>query len=428
MKFRVRNILSWEDSGWIELAPKGQLTVFVGDSHKGKSALVRRSWKKLAYNEPLGLDLLRSGASMYVIDVEDDDGTLISRRQSAGGINEYTMAKPGEIPQKFTGFGSEVPLEIQQALGAIVLHAGDVTIRPGLAEQRDKSFEMSAPSRARLLNVLAGIEPVTIAIDAVRLDEHRAGQTKTRLEAELKRNAEEQAALAWVELFGERLEMLTGLAGRITAADERRTKVHALGSKIAANVSGLLASQRDVDRLAGAHQAVALVAEAAAKAEKSRGLAGLLSRWQANERQTDAALAAIDALDRVGDMVECTATLDAMAARLDRLRALWAKFRNIADQSMAAELILARRESIDAAQARLAVVADVLDRREKVAVLGGRVVRHATDADANRGALVVLENEVDQLKGAHKDALDTLTVECPKCGTQFLPEILKEVA
>ncbi len=434
MRFRVRNTLSWIDSGWIILAPKGQLTVFVGESHKGKSALVRRPWKWFAYGEPAGLDLLRDGASHMIFDIEDDDGTIYTRERTAGGVNRYVIIAPEQQPRKLPG--SEVPMEIVEAFQLVTVTAGDAILRPGLSEQRDKSFEMSAPSRARLLNVLAGIEPVTKAIDALKLDEHRAEASKKGLEADLKENAEAQQALAWVEPFGVILEQLTALAAEIQTAEARRDKLAGLLAVRQTAEASLTQADATLIRLANLPQAMDALECAGTAATRASILAGLNARrisaattlGQA-EKDLIRLMAAPLAVDLLAEAEQAAQSAEAGRQKLQQVQRLQERRQMVAEAQKLSEFGMAR--TIDAEQV-LAVLTEaeaVETRRAHLAQLATRRAEAVKEQEHLKDRLIVLEDELADVQGALADMeAEAAEVTCPKCGTKFTPEHLKEVA
>jgi len=476
MKFRVRNFQSWEDSGWVELAPKGQLTVFLGDSHSGKSALVRRPWKRVAYNDPLGDDLLRFGATVMVYDVEMDDNSLLTWRYSAGGINEYLLTPAGGQTQKFTGFGRKVPAQVQEAMDVLTLRVGDVAVRPGLIEQRDKMFDsLSGPSRARLLHILAGVDAVTAATDDCKTDLYRAGQDGKRLAEVLAENAKQQKELAWVEPFGGMLQELTVLQKDITSIYEKRTRLAAALTRREVAEAMLLASQATINRL----KELPHVAEALAMAERAEEtrikLAGLIiRRRQAADALNDAdiiisrraglplvngALLIVEQAcvrrNKLADIMarRQRADNDKMAAEeiftrlahIPRVSALLAEagdFGQRADKLRQALLrreaariqidntarILANAPALQKTRILLAEIEAVMAKREQLAAVLTRRATAWMVMDEQSSRLIVLENELADVHGIYEDALKDQTVICPKCGCKFSPNKKEEAA
>ncbi|NLN49875.1 MAG: AAA family ATPase, partial [Clostridiales bacterium] len=93
------------------------LNVLVGESRNGKTAILRMlRW--IYYNEPRGDRFIRSGEEQCEGEVILSDGTSVQRiRNRKGKITCYGLNSPGQEEQAFTKYGTEVPLELQQALG-----------------------------------------------------------------------------------------------------------------------------------------------------------------------------------------------------------------------------------------------------------------------------------------------------------------------
>lgn len=428
MKLRLQNFQSHVDTE-IELAPAGALTVVTGPTDSGKTALIR-GFRLVAYNEPTGDSYIRVGANLCRVTVTLDDGTAVIRERSRGGVNRYSLTKPGEQPQVFEGFGASVPLEIQQALNISEVQIGDLTIRPALAEQLDGPFlgrGVPATARAKVLGYLSGTDAVDAANKAVGTDLYRANREVERLEAELTANATEQQSLAWVEPFGRNLETLTSLHTTATAAEDRRTRAAGLHTRLVANAAGLLAAQTTVDRLAQAPRAAELVAAGAAAADRAHAAARLLERFRAVDAGTTRAGQDLVRLAGVPAAAERLARLEETASRLARLRNLWARLRAVGEQADTVELVFARRDLVAAAEARLAGLAEALGRREALARVAAALQRNAEEDRATADRLVVLENEVSDARGAYRDALISAGT-CPTCGAEVDPERLGEVA
>jgi exonuclease SbcC len=469
---RAQNFQSWLDSGWVELAPAGQLTVFTGPSDSGKTALAVRLFKWIGYGEPQGDGFIRVGANMAVGSIKAGE-TLIVRKRSRGGINRYELTAPDGQTQVFEGFGSTVPLEIRQALGITETKLEGLAepIRPNLAEQLDGPFlgrSIPATGRAKVLGYLSGTDAVDAANKSTGTDLYRANREVESLEAKLKTNAEQQAGLSWVEPLGLVLGKATEIQGRVTQADERRgklanlkmrydqntdtatgvsrtlarlvcvpqaevvlsritdaadrlLKISTLADRYRANSEQSARTTAELARLAMAPRAEVVLAELSANHARRQATGALLARYKENETLTARTQAEIDRLAGVPAAADKLTDILAAIDRLAKLQALWQRYRTLAEQGKIVQNVLDKKADIEAAESRLAVVAKALETRGKLLDLSGRMTRNAQESETNRLTLVRVENE-------HTDLVDALTESgiCWTCGSHVDPKILKE--
>jgi len=210
----------------LEPAPNGQMTVIVGPTDSGKTAIIR-ALRWVFYNIPWGIDFIRIGAKFAKVSIKYDDGTEVTRLRSIGGINRYTVTLPGKEPQDYEGFGTTVPFEVQEATGVRPVAIGDISLNLNLAEQLDGPFlgskHISAPARAKVLGKLAGTEEVDYAAKGLAADIYHRRQDVNRLSDEIE-NLETKISedYAYLEELGEAVTQVEGLLTEIREAEARR--------------------------------------------------------------------------------------------------------------------------------------------------------------------------------------------------------------
>jgi exonuclease SbcC len=171
----------------LQPAEPGKLTVIVGPSDSGKTAIIR-ALRWLTYNTPSGTDFIKIGSNQAKVSMTMDTGHIIIRQRSRGGINRYIVDAPDGPEQVFEGFGNIVPLEVQQITGISPIEIGDMTLNLNLSEQLDGPFlgkSISAPARAKVLGKLAGTEEIDYAARLLQTDLYRCRQDEKRLAAEI---------------------------------------------------------------------------------------------------------------------------------------------------------------------------------------------------------------------------------------------------
>ena len=211
----------------LEPAGPGQLTVIVGQSRQGKTAIFR-ALRWLFYNAPDGADFIRWGATFARVTAEYADGTQVIRYRTAGGVNRYIIRKPGEQEQVYEGFGrGAVPLEVQQVTGVSPVEIGEgLTLNLNLAEQLDGPFlgnkAVSSTSRAKVLGKLAGTEEVDLAGKQLGTDLYRWKREQEAHEKAIKETKEQLREYDYLPEFKANLDRLADIRGTVKAAMEKR--------------------------------------------------------------------------------------------------------------------------------------------------------------------------------------------------------------
>ncbi len=210
----------------IEPAPPGQLTVITGPSDSGKTAIIR-ALKWLLYNQPQGAEFTRTGASMVRVKIDYTNDVTVTRERTAA-TNRYKIIRPeAEKPEVFEGFGSSVPLEIQEVTGVRPVKIADQELLLNLSEQLDPPFlgqkSTTAPGRAKILGKLAGTEEIDVAGAGVNKDLYRRGQDEKRLASEIEELEKQIEEFGWIEELAERIAALERLLAGIKERQEKLT-------------------------------------------------------------------------------------------------------------------------------------------------------------------------------------------------------------
>jgi len=168
-----------------EIFPDEGLTVILGPTDQGKSAIIR-ALKWVLYNEPRGTDFITVGCKYCAVTLEMSDGTIIIRERD-GTKNRYILKKQGQ-EQIFEGFGNSVPFEITRAHGIPKIHIDrDSTSAVNLAEQLEAPFLISesGSTRAKALGQLIGVHIIDAAQRNTIRDLTEAEQRKRLINREI---------------------------------------------------------------------------------------------------------------------------------------------------------------------------------------------------------------------------------------------------
>ena len=191
---RLRRVVleNFQSHRYTELVLAPTMTVLIGESDQGKSAVVR-ALRWLLYNKPQGADFMRVGADYCRVAAEFDDGLVIIRERR-GKTNRYEIRRSGQEPQVLEGFGREVPAEVEELTDVRPLRLEGTSFELHVAHQLDPPFLLkeTPATRARAVGHLSG----TQLFDAA---EKRAGRKLVTL-ARKRQDLEERLARLSVEL------------------------------------------------------------------------------------------------------------------------------------------------------------------------------------------------------------------------------------
>lgn len=231
---RVKNYQSHLDTQ-IELKP---LTVIVGPSSAGKSALIR-ALKALSYNQS-GKDFITHGQVTTTIEAVTDKGTLTLVKGKPE--DSYTITIPGKDPEKWTKMGVGVPEDVTKFLGIPSKNALN------FAGQFDMPYLLKT-SAAEVARVLGELTNVSAIFEASREALRRKGTFSSTLKT---RQADLEGLLpkqAQFEKLPERIAALEAAETAYKVADRASTKLDELNDL-------LLTLKTATARLKTAHSSV----------------------------------------------------------------------------------------------------------------------------------------------------------------------------
>lgn len=460
----------------IDLAGPGGVTIIVGPTDSGKTAIVR-ALRLLLYNVPQGTDYIRVGRSTATVALEMSDGVKVARERSKS-VNRYRVAKPGESAQVYEGFGNSVPLEVQQITGVRTVAVGDMELALNLSEQLDGPFlgqkTVSGPARAKILGKLAGTEEVDEAQRQLGTDLFRASQEEKRLLSEIEALNAKIREYDYLPALAEKIASLEALLQAVREAQDRLAKLEWASQKLAglqsqrAQALGTLArwknlreaefcivtAEGDVIRL----NAVVSHKTAFMRITADRETwAKILARWvnlpvaETSIKEADSVQSRLQALQSASETLAATQTgKEKVATTLQRWANLPKSAEFIAQITDAANRLqvltsLQSRHTALSTQARTAMQVctnwtGLDDTQNVISAVNADAQRLAALINLSasltrlREARIAAENDLDRRSKALADArrqyADTLLTigKCPVCGSQVDPSLIKEVA
>ena len=370
----------------IQFAPAGQLTVIVGPSRSGKTAIIR-ALRWLLYNDPAGVSVpdwtkpgvkeeasyCRIGASFMRVTLKMESGHIVIRERTKA-TNRYKIIVPGEPePQKFEGFGTSVPLEIQEITGVSPLKIGDRTININLAEQLDPPFlgkkTMSAPERAKILGKLAGTEEIDLAGKRLGTDLFRSNQEEKRLKVSLKETTDKIAGYDYLPGMKDKIVALEVVVATVKKAQERRKALAELKGAYDRAETGALTAMAVIRRWRGIREAEVAVREAEAAAQKKRSIEVLDGNLVRINAGINSAWAVISKLQHLADADDLAKDAEAKSERRQQYHGLRQTHLNLAFKIEHWEITLAHHKGLSEAEEILRVAAKDLERRRQLAAL-----------------------------------------------------------
>ncbi len=429
-KLTIENFQSHKHSE-LEPAPAGQLTVIVGPSDSGKTAIIR-ALKWLLYNRPQGAEFIRVGASMAKVSLTITDRRTVTRHRSST-TNRYLISHGDSSktpPLTLEGFGNDVPLEIKEITGVRPVLIGDMPLALNLAEQLDGPFlgsSISDPVRARVLGKLAGTEEVDYANKQLGTDLYRRNQDLKRAEEEAARLQEQ---LKQFEHLPRLRELVAELGQVIEQACAGINRVRALRSLSAALRDKQAQAERwrgVLTRLAGVDEVEELYKQAGGKAIRRQLLDNMGARWRIADGDCKRLAQQLEALE---DLVALDGLCRSAAEgyeRLKRLNDIYALLRITKDWKREVEEARDRlTQMIGPAEADYKKAAELIQRLRPLDVKSAAYAGQGLKLTCARDMIVRYEKEVARYTGAYRDAL-LAAGQCPTCGGQIDPEKLKEV-
>lgn len=147
----IKNYQSLED---VTVA-LGGLTVIVGPSNTGKSALFR-AMQALCFNQS-GNDFITNGKTKTEITLEVDDWEV---KWAKGKTASYTLNGT-----EYSRMGTSVPKDVQDALNIRKIDVDNLTLVPQFASQFDSPFLLTESSR-KAAQVLARVTKLDVVLTA----------------------------------------------------------------------------------------------------------------------------------------------------------------------------------------------------------------------------------------------------------------------
>ncbi len=451
----------------VEFAPNGQLTVVIGPSDTGKSAIIR-AIRWVLYNAPQGIDFIRVGCTFARVSIEYQSGQIVIRERSASK-NQYKIITPNtarEAPEVFEGFGNDVPLEIRKITGVQPVTIGDLELNLNLAEQLDGPFlgkSVSAGTRAKALGKLAGTEEIDQAGKTLGTDLFHRNQDKTDLTAELANLETAISGYDYLPVMAQKIAQLEQLAETIRSGQERYEKLIALRNNYAILSQNISSCNQTLTKWAHVETAESVMIASRAAGDRTQNLQALKSRLKDSETiviDLQKVLFKLQSLDMAVDKANqaenglktqstlsinksmwatVTIKIDAtkellrryvnlnqtadLFAELDKskgsltsltlLKNQWNVIKNALNN---AQVTIEKFSNIDQAESLVAAVTNGMARKTDLTLLSTRIASTLSSINQSKEAEANWEQRTAEREAVYQNALMDCGV-CPTCGT-----------
>lgn len=412
----------------VEFAPAGGLTVIVGPSDTGKTVVIRTLlW--LFYNQPQGMEFVRTGASFVRVTLEYESGYKVIRERTVS-TNRYKIIAPGaEKPEVYEGFGSNVPLEVQEITGIRSVRIGDDNYNLNLSEQLDGPFlgtkQISSPARAKVLGKMAGTEEIDLATGEVGTDLYRRGQDEKRLKSEIAKLEEDVKQFDYLPTLKEKVEQLKKVLDTVKTAQERKTKLENLRFSLETVNQNISQCTQIVKRWQNLGEAEKVIAQLKQFIERKRTVQTYQRNLLTAEQGIRANQTILDRLIYLPEAEDMVVMAETLFNRLNWLKQLKNNLNNVSAAITHAESCLAKRAGIGEAEEAINEVTTLTEKRRTLIGLRQQLQTMDENIITAQQNAVVWEQRVAELEGAYRDALLVAGV-CPTCGTEMTPESLKK--
>lgn len=401
----------------IEPATQGNLTVVVGPSDSGKTAIIR-ALRWLFYNIPQGTDFIRGGCKFARVSVEFESGHIVIRERSASK-NQYKIIAPGaEAPEVFEGFGNNVPLEVIEITGVRPVTIGDTDYNLNLAEQLDGPFlgkSVSAGARAKVLGKLAGTEEIDYASKEIGTDLYRKNREIETLTTDLSNITASIKQYDYLPQLAEKIATLEQLFDTMRNAKKAREKLSILKHSLAQVAAEINTCNQNILRWQHLPTIESFARMADTANQKRINLINLSNQHKTLSGQISRNNETIKYYATIPEAEKAVVSINPLLQKKSQLKKLQSEFLTLQSGIEAASQSIRRLANLPKIEPVLAKINEITKKRTNLVNLKAELQRAIASQEEFRGAVVVWENRVNELEKAYHDALDLLGI-CPTCG------------
>lgn len=432
MSRRIKTLIleNFQSHAYTEIELADTLTVIVGETDQGKSAIVRAlQW--LFLNEPRGVDFIRVGTNECRVTVVFDDGVRLAReRNSSGSRNRYIIEHPGQEPLILEGFGTSVPQEVVDLTGVQRLRVDDATsLMLHFAKQLEAPFLLNETGavKAKAIGQLTGTHLFDIAHKRATKDFARMEQDQKRLQGEVERLDKELKGfddLPELEKAIGKIEKLYDRLREIEVLQERLGQLNKSWKQNQKTLGELEKTLTALTNLSEAENAVLRAAYATEYYQQAKVAADKLNQVNRQLVGADIVAQATEGLDNAAAIVENMQTISSRVTQLKTLKGQWQKTQK---GLVAADKVVKATDGVKAAEKHL-------EKLQAIPATYKTLSNLAKSLTDNRGKIQTAEKTAQQaaaeLKRHGKAYIKLLKKagQCPVCHASISPETASRIA
>jgi len=350
-----------------ELEIADTLTVIVGETDQGKTAVVRAlSW--LFLNEPRGADFIRAGETECTVTAVFDDGVRLSRKRSSSK-NRYIIEYPGQEPLILEGFGTSVPKEVIDLTGIARLPIDDsVSLALHFSRQLDPPFLLNETGavKARAIGQLTGTHLFDLAHKRTARDVSRLEETKKELEEEIGKKEEELKSFADLPQLEKTITKTEKIYHRLEEINSLKAELEKLNASFKQNRLLLREVTKTLEKLEPLSAAENNYLRASYALEHYKEASLLKKKLESVRRELSGAEKIITFTEELPQAAKDTDKLEENSIRAKRLLDLKTRLDNIKENLISAEKTLNTTTEIGAA-------AEITDQTDRIYALIARL-------------------------------------------------------
>ncbi|AFV11666.1 SMC domain-containing protein [Thermacetogenium phaeum DSM 12270] len=357
-------IKNFQPHAHTEIEPAPGLTVLVGESDQGKSAVIR-ALRWLFLNQPRGAGFVRAGESNCRVVVEYEDGTQVGRARM-GDDNVYLVSFPGQEPAVFRGFGIETLAEIRETTGVSEIDVGGEAVAPNIAGQLEAPFLLGAsgPMRASLIGMMARADVFDEALKNTLADISRVRREKRENDERIAELEEEIGKFDNLPALESAVGEASALLSEIESSSQRKEFLEQTLAEVNRLRQEIRHSEKVITATETADTAENLLGRATTDIAKSNMLHTLSRQISEASRSIHEAFRTLEATSGAGEAADLLEISTQQTARLLNLISAASTVKEAARAIAGAETVITATEKADEA-AGLLLKVEIGKEREK---------------------------------------------------------------
>ena len=233
MYIKKISLENFQSHAYTEIDLPPGLTIIVGESDRGKSAIIR-ALRWVFENEPSGTEFIRAGTKTCRVSIETDEGVTVIRERTPTR-NRYIVKYADGREETFEGFRNEIPAEVIAAHGVTRAKLdSDLEVSLNIAPQLEGPFLLSSPGslKAKAIGCLYKVHLIDAATRDTSQDIAKLSKESSQIENRLSELEQKLAEFDDLPDIESRLKKAGSLMEKINKFTERKNNLTQIQSKL----------------------------------------------------------------------------------------------------------------------------------------------------------------------------------------------------